>query len=72
MRAYACMPLFSFSWLKPVASDSTPLCDSGEKEREEKEEREGGKNGREEMPVVQHTATFRVPLRRRKEFRTAE
>jgi len=34
------MPLFSFSWSKPVASDSTLLSDSGERERERERERE--------------------------------
>jgi len=77
MRACACMPLFSFSWSKPVASDSThihtqsTLSDSGERKRER--ERGRGERKREGgMPAVQLTATFRVPLRRRKEFRTAE
>jgi len=40
------MPLFSFSWSKPVASDSTLLSDSGEREREREREKARGREER--------------------------
>lgn len=64
VRAYACMPLFSFSWSKPVASDSTPLSDSGDRKKEKEREKGGGAGGRERERQKKRGRNARGPAHR--------